>query len=260
MPLPRVHAFELNDQPWLPEALRRAETDYLGFVVAKAGAFTPLAARLAALVDAPGGGRIVDLCAGGGGPYPELLADVERARGRPTELVLTDLRPNARLAARLGPVADRARVEPAPVDARRVSPALGGVRTLFDGLHHFRPAEARALLGDAARARVPILVAEASERSVAALLASLLIPLFVLLATPFVRPRSGWTLLFTYVVPILPLAIFWDGLVSCLRSYRVDELRALVAGLEDGYEWEAGAVRKAGRAVTFLVGRPRTSG
>lgn len=37
MALPRVHAFELNDQPWLPEALRRAETDYLGFVVAKAG-------------------------------------------------------------------------------------------------------------------------------------------------------------------------------------------------------------------------------
>ena len=50
-------------------------------------------------------------------------------------------------------------------------------------------------------------------------------------------------------MPLLPLCIFWDGLVSCLRTYRVDELRALVDGLDDGYRWEAGTVRKAGRNV-----------
>jgi len=31
-------------------------------------------------------------------------------------------------------------------------------------------------------------------------------------------------ILFTYVVPILPLLIFWDGLVSQLRTYSVQEL------------------------------------
>lgn len=106
------------------------------------------------------------------------------------------------------------------------------MRTLFDGLHHFAPADARAVLADAAAAREPILVAEASERSAAALV-------------------------LTYLVPLLPLCIFWDGLVSCLRTYRVDELRALVADLNDGYRWETGTVRKAGRNVTFLLGTPQ---
>lgn len=243
----RLHLFEFNDQPWLPETLRRAETGYLGVLIRKARVFAPLAPRLSALVDLCSGDdgrdRIVDLCSGGGGPYPDLLALVDGARGRATTLTLTDLHPNAAL----GVVA---------ADARAVPPSLPGVRTLFDGLHHFAPADARAIFADAAAARAPILVGEASERSVPALIACLLIPLFVLLAMPFVTPRASLALLLTYVVPILPLIIFWDGLVSCLRTYRVDELRALVAGLDDGYAWEAGELRRAGRAVTFLVGRP----
>jgi hypothetical protein len=252
----RLHAFEFNDQPWLPEALRRAELDYLGFVIAKSRVFSTLAPRLAALVDASGHDRIIDICGGGGGPYPELLRAVDAVRGRPTELVLTDLHPNPGVLARLGDGAANIRVEPLPVDARHVPPSLAGARTLFDGLHHFRPADARALLADAAAARAPILVAEASERSVQAVIACLLIPLFVILVMPLVRPRSLWTLLLTYVVPLVPLLIMFDGLISCLRTYRVDELRALTAGLDDGYVWEAGAERRAGRAVTWLAGHP----
>ena len=243
------------DQRWWPQLLRRAATDYLAFVVSKAGAFTPLAGRLAALVDGAAAPRIVDLCAGSGGPYPALLDDVDAARGgRATELVLTDLHPGGGRST--GADDARVRAEPRSIDARQVPRELGGVRTLFDGLHHFAPADARALLADAAAARAPILVAEASERSVAAIVACVFIPLFVLVAMPFVRPRSAAALALTYLVPLLPLCIFWDGLVSCLRTYRVDELRALVAGLDDGYRWEAGTVRKAGRNITYLVGQP----
>jgi hypothetical protein len=252
----RLHAFEFNDQPWLPEVLRRAETDYLALVIRKARAFTPLAPRLAALVDAAGCDRIVDVCGGGGGPYPELLRLVDGIRGRPTELVLTDLHPNPGMLARVGAGNARITIVAEPVDARRVPASLDGARTLFDGLHHFRPADARALLADAAAARAPILVAEASERSVAAVIACLLIPLFVIVVTPFVRPRSLVALLLTYLVPIVPLLILWDGVVSCLRCYRLDELRALCAGLDENYVWEAGAERIHGRAVTWLAGRP----
>jgi hypothetical protein len=137
-----------------------------------------------------------------------------------------------------------------------VPPSLTGARTLFDGLHHFRPADARALLADAAAAGAPILVAEASERSVQAVIACLLIPLFVIVVMPWVRPRSLTALVLTYLIPIVPLLILWDGIVSCLRSYRVDELRALSDGLGSGYVWEAGAERSRGRAVTWLAGRP----
>ena len=140
---------------------------------------------------------------------------------------------------------------------RHVVPAsVAAAGRAWHPLHHFAPADARAVLADAAAAREPILVAEASERSAAAILGSIFIPLFVLLVMPLVRPRSAAALVLTYLLPLLPLCIFWDGLVSCLRTYRVDELRALVADLDHGYRWETGTVRKAGRNVTFLLGTP----
>ena len=249
--LPRIQFFEWNDQPWLPETLRRSATEYLATVLDLGRPFSPLAPRLAALLDRHGD-RVIDLASGGAGPWRTLRDDVAAARGgRAPEVTMTDLHPNERAAQR-GLV-----YEPAPVDAREVPERLVGVRTMFDGLHHFRPDDARAVLGDACRRRAPILVADATNRRIAVVLASLvLVPLLVLLVTPFVRPLSGWRLLFTYVVPVLPLLIVWDGVVSCLRTYTPDELRALGAGL-DGFTWEAGELRTRGAIVTYLIGEPR---
>ena len=83
----------------------------------------------------------------------------------------------------------------------------------------------------------------------------LIVPLLVLLVTPFVRPFSLARLLLTYLVPVLPLLILWDGIVSCLRTYRPDELLALTAGL-DGHRWRATELRQRGSIVTVLVGEP----
>jgi hypothetical protein len=122
---------------------------------------------------------------------------------------------------------------------------------MFDGLHHLRPADARAVLADAHRRRAPLVIGEAMSRRPRMLVTTPLIPLFVLLLTPRIRPVSGWQLLFTYALPILPLAIAWDGFVSCLRTYRPRELLALTEGL-DGYRWDAGEER----GLTYLIGEP----
>jgi hypothetical protein len=172
-------------------------------------------------------------------------------------VTLTDLYPNRAAFARAAAATDGAVAGwDAPVDARAVPPELTGVRTVFDALHHFRPADARALLADAQARRQPIVVVEGTRRRLSSLLGMLLVPLFVLLLTPRIRPFSWTRLLFTYVVPLVPLLVLWDGVVSCLRSYRLAELRALTAGLDAGYRWEAGEYKVRGAAVTFLVGQP----
>jgi hypothetical protein len=66
-------------------------------------------------------------------------------------------------------------------------------------------------------------------------------------------------------VPVLPLFVLWDGLVSCLRVYSPRELRALVDSLEprhrDAYDWDIGRIRLPGPPVyaTYLVGVPRSA-
>jgi hypothetical protein len=252
---PRLHLAELGDQPWLPDALRRGETDYLAAALAVGRPFTPLSPRIGALLDRAGTDRVVDLGSGGAGPWPHLAGAVAATRaGRAPQVTLTDLRPNR------GAIAHAATLgfayEDAPVDARDVPAHLGGVRTLFDAFHHLRPADARAVLASAHHARAPIVLGEALSRRPTTLISTLLlVPLLVLVLTPRVRPVTLWRLVLTYLVPILPLVIWFDGVVSCLRAYRPHELLALTEGL-DGYRWEAGELRHHGALVTFLIGEP----
>jgi hypothetical protein len=82
----------------------------------------------------------------------------------------------------------------------------------------------------------------------------------VLVLTPAIRPFRWSRLLWTYLLPVLPLAILFDGVVSCLRVYTPDEMLAMgreVGG--DEYEWEAGFERPAGSPlpIPYLIGMPR---
>ena len=58
----------------------------------------------------------------------------------------------------------------------------------------------------------------------------------------------------TYLVPVAPLFLFWDGLVSGLRLYSVRELRAIVDSLPvNDYVWDLGALPFP-RSITYLIG------
>jgi len=60
-------------------------------------------------------------------------------------------------------------------------------------------------------------------------------------------------------VPVVPLVTLFDGLVSCLRSYSVQELRELTERLNpNDYEWHIGTVQNKWIPipVTYLIGMP----
>jgi hypothetical protein len=250
----RMHLFELEDQGWFPVVIRDLATDYLQFIQERFRidrAMTPLVRRA---LDDGGATRIVDLCSGGSGPLLGLVTDLA-AEGRPVHATLTDLFPNipafAKIAAASGGLIG---YERAAVDAREVPPRLTGLRTIFNGFHHFRPADARAVLHAAAAARQPIAIFEVSERSLRTL-PVLLTPVFVWLATPFMRPFTWQRFVWTYLIPLVPLTCLWDGMVSQLRAYTVPELRQLCQGSAP-MRWEAGQVpiAKGGGRLTYLIG------
>jgi len=256
-----VQSVELLDLPGLPRGLRTLMTEYLQAAERLGGARVVelLAGKVESLVSGRESREVVDLCSGSGGLTPAVARRLAEA-GKAVHVTLTDRFPDPGAAARLS-AEERAVVRacPDPVDARAVPAALRGARTVFIGFHHFPAAAAREVLADAVRAGEPILVFEATERSWAALLPfALATPLLVWLLTRFVRPFRWSRLLFTYLLPILPLAVVWDGVVSHLRTYTCDELRALGSGVDGGWSWEARRERIPGTPVfaTSLLGRP----
>ena len=253
----RRQLFEFNESKWFPQLLRNYETDYLETLFRRTWIYAGIVPALAGFLRRCGTRSIVDLCSGGGGPLPALVGPLFEELGE-IQVTLTDRYPNRRAFERLAAASHgRIAFRLDPVDALHPPRGLEGVRTLFDAFHHFPPPRARRILAEAVRDRAPIAIFEAPNRRWPFVLASILTPLFVLMLTPSARPFRWSRLLYTYLVPVLPVVIGWDGLVSHLRAYLVSELETMTCEVGGpGYEWTVEEIRSGPARITTVLGWP----
>ena len=72
-----------------------------------------------------------------------------------------------------------------------------------------------------------------------------------------IRPMSWQQLIFTYIVPILPIIIAWDGAVSNARTYTLADMDILLEGLKsDDYIWKKNTIKGKGGNKIYLMGLP----
>jgi hypothetical protein len=259
----RIHLFEFTDLACYPQQFRRMQTDYLQFVVTMGVGHEHLVPLFAKALKHARTTEIVDLCSGGSGPWVRLQAQC-KAAGLDVSVKLTDKFPDPE-ALQKWDAATRQGIEylAEPVDALDVPINLYGMRTLFEGFHHFKPEQARSILQDAVEKKVAIGIFEASLKPPFGLLLLLLSPLLTLmgyfLITPLIKPRSLARFFWTYVIPIVPLATCWDGFISLLRVYSLQELHDLTGQLAGtAYTWEIGHVSTGTPLFDFryLIGYP----
>ena len=261
----RVRFIELHEQPWFPSSLRDEITDALQFGLNLSKAYAPIAPLLRGVLDSAGSCSVVDLCSGGGGPWLELSRKLQSRKlqgGGPglqiSHIWLTDKYPNLRALENAGAPSENIAYYPSSVDAMKVPSELRGFRTMFTSFHHFSPEEARAILQNAADAGEGIGIFEITRRAplTIGLMFSWVVMLFV--CTPWIRPFRWSRLLWTYLIPIIPLVFLFDGVVSCLRTYRPQELREIVDNLTASeYQWEIGEHSSGRVPITYLIGYPR---
>jgi len=261
MTFPRLHLFELEDQPWLPGIVRDLATDYLCFIQATFRLHRPTVPLLAEALRVTNQRQIVDLCSGGGGPVLQIQKALSVA-GLSVTITLTDRFPNWRAFQKIEESSEKqVTFVRESVDARFLPDRLIGLRTIFNSFHHFRESDALKILLDAVEAGQPIAIFEYTERAALIVLLTLILtPLLVALATPFIRQFSCSRMVLTYLLPLIPLTCWWDGVVSQLRAYTVEELETLTKKLPcDSYCWHSGTVslpRSPGH-LTYLLGRSR---
>lgn len=258
----RIHLFEFEDMPWFPDWIRVLMTQYIMTfhkILGTAEVLEELVEKGLQKSEAP---MIIDLCSGSGGPMLE-VADKLRTSGKFPELklVLSDLYPNQKAAKAINQKEeDSVTYLVDSLDATQVRKGLVGLRTMVSSMHHMKPELARKILKNAKEANQPILIFEISDNSAPIFLWWLAIPFaFItsLFFTPMVRPISWQQLVFTYLIPILPLFIAWDGAVSNARTYTLEDMGELIEGLTDeNYSWEMGKVKGKGGNKLYLLGYP----
>ncbi len=251
----RIHLFEFEDQKWFPNFLRNYGTDFLQFLSNKTKMYKPILPIIEKGLRKSKTSQIIDLGSGGGGGLIWLNSELKK-NITDLKIILTDLYPNISAFKFIKEKADNFEYLEKPIDARNVPEGLKGLRTQFLSLHHFKPKDAKLILQNAIDTNNSIAIFEGQERSVPSILAMLFSPISVLLVTPLIRPFKIGRIIFTYLIPIVPLFVMWDGIVSSLRTYSIKEMHGLVESLNgsENFNWEIDKVKSGPGIVLYLLG------
>ncbi|KAK3316447.1 hypothetical protein B0H66DRAFT_295354 [Apodospora peruviana] len=264
--VPRMHLFEIDDQTWFPAFLRAkvqaaltvAWTTHVPMLQ------TSSPAQLVARVLSSSLGQtirdyvFIDFCAGGGGPTPSIETHLNRTltsslsdkEEEPVLFVLTDLHPHTeswRAAAALSP---NLTYIPESVDAANCPPDLiSSYKTpsssekpkrkifrLFNlAFHHFDDPLAKAILRNTVNTSDAFGIFELQQRNFLGFITCCLFGIGIFLCAPYYafKWRSPATLLFTYLIPVLPFVLVFDGWMSALRTRTPDEVEALLRTCTD---------------------------
>lgn len=264
----RVDVFEFEDAAWFPSWLRACMTKMI-VVVSRVVGVTPVLFQLTSrvLLDHKID-RIVDLGSGAGGVMPDVLKLLrEQPETSEMRLLMTDRYPNPEaLAAFHDPQTDHIGYEKETVDATDLASAPSGLKTMINCFHHMRPEQARSILESAQKNGEPILIYEMGENLGSFILWLLLLPvslpiLFLMccVMTPLARPMTIRQLVFTYLIPVIPVFFAWDGQATLPRLYTFSDYDKLLQGLNSSsYRWEKGHGKKSnGKQLgTYLLGVP----
>ncbi|KAJ4190171.1 hypothetical protein NW755_005310 [Fusarium falciforme] len=257
--IPRMHLFEIDDQPWFPAFLRARVQDaltraWMSNTPLQSQSPATLAASLliehldSSLPDY----TFVDFCAGGGGPTPSIARTVNthlHSRGAsPVRFVLTDLHPNVEAWDAVTKRNPLVTYEREPVDASAAPEHLSrrddGTKPfrLFNlAFHHFDDDLAKAILRDTIQTSEGFAIFELQDRSFASFVAVTLLGIGAILSAPLYawKWRSPATFIFSCLTPILPFVLAFDGYVSALRTRTPDEVEVLLRSCgADTSRWE----------------------
>lgn len=256
----RLHLFEFEDQSWFPNVIRVGGTDYLRYLLITTEVYKPCIKLLNEVLSQTGETKIVDLCSGGGGYIEEVRCELKNISTEKIAFTLTDKFPNIEAYKHLQNESNgEIGFDTRSIDAANVPGDLKGVRTMFSAIHHFQPKQVSSILQNAVDNKVPIAIFDGGDKSIFAIIGILIIhPIAFLLFTPFFKPFKLSRLLFTYVIPLIPLYTIWDGCVSILRLYKPKELLKIANSIRPGtYKWTAGKTRiRFGLHASYLIGVP----
>jgi hypothetical protein len=254
----RPRLIELHEQNWFPQFLRDIVTDTLQSILNCSRYHELVAPVLSTALKQARTCRVIDLCSGSGGPWFHLLPILNL--DQQVSIYLTDKFPNRSPFDKVELAAGHEITFCVdPVDAERVPHNLEGFRTLFNSFHHFEPERAAQILLDAVNRREGVAIFEVPKRSAITIFMSVIMAVGTLVLLPFLRSFTFSLFLWTYLIPVLPFVMWFDGVVSCLRAYTASELLQLtrVPALQP-YCWKVGTLNRpfSPFSVTYLIGYP----
>lgn len=255
----RFHLFEFEDLRWFPQVVREGMMDFLRHMITWLNFYGPVTPLIRDTMEHSNDDVLLELCAGGGGGVLKLRENLN-ALGSHPKIFLSDLFPNHPIYEQLKNITHgEIDFVPESINALDVPSRWRSMRIIFSAFHHFKPLQAQDILEDAWNKKVAIGIFDAGTKSIFTIIGIIVLqPIVFFLTTPFFKPFRWSRLIFTYVIPLIPLCTMWDGCVSVLRFYTLRQLISFTAQLNSkDYIWKVGQLKNSiGVKVNYVVGYP----
>lgn len=252
----RLELFEFEDFNWLPDYIRTGVTNLIKVFHSLVGTKDVLVGVITDCQEKIKFNQIIDLGSGSGGPMIEVVDKINMANEveKPIKLFLSDKYPNAKTVRRINDL-ELPNVEylKHSVDALEMKNSPNGLKTMIASFHHMPPSIAKQILSSAEESKEPILIYELAENNIPVMVWWLLLPISLtvlvvmsLIMTPLVRPLTINQIVFTYIIPVIPIVYAWDGQASIMRTYTFEDIKALIGKRKnERYVWEICQAKKS---------------
>ncbi|MCF6175194.1 MAG: hypothetical protein L3J71_05470 [Victivallaceae bacterium] len=257
----RLKIKEFHETAYCPAWLRDYLTDFLSFFTYHMNPYKPVCLLLKNALVQSKQTQIVDFCTGNGRYMIKILRNINGADGG-CQATVCDKFPNQQSVKELA-VLSGGQVEymAESVDLLDIQQMPAGFRTIFSGIHHFDETTIKIFLRSAIEQGCGVAFFDYTKRTwFNIIIPALLVPGLVWGVTPFIRPFSWRRLLFTYIIPLVPLLVMVDGCISNWKAYSPAEFTAMVAEFTDTkHEWQIGEQRSIFGTcpITYLIGYPK---
>ena len=260
----RIELFEFEDFDWLPKVVRSGVTNLIIVLHKMMGTKEVIARLLVSIREKYEFYQIVDLGSGSGGPMPDVIEQLNKTTPQePVSLILSDLHPNPKIVDTFNNhVSGNVSYHKDAINAMDIANTPKGVKTMIASFHHMNPSIAKKILNSAEENNEPILIYELAKNNVPFLIWCLLLPISLtilitmsLVMTLFVRPLRFKQLLFTYIIPLIPIVYAWDGQASLMRTYTFNDVKKLLGENENpNYTWTIADAKKAnGKKLGYYI-------
>ncbi|MCP4847810.1 MAG: hypothetical protein GY899_07690 [Verrucomicrobiaceae bacterium] len=238
----RLHLFEFHERSECPGFIRDSVVEALGRGLRRGGFSAVMGPAFEEFLKIAEPAHVLDLCSGSGQPTANLIQWLKAKESPLPQFILSDLFPNlATLKTTCDEEPDSLKVQAPPVNAIEVPTGIKhDARMLVNAFHHFDKEQARKILENCSSEKKSIFIFECSPRGFRRLtrlaLSMPAVPLAIL-ANPFLARRQKLLkFIFTYLLPLIPIAFTWDTIVTNLRTYSEPEWKILTQSIT-GYRW-----------------------
>ncbi len=260
----RIQLFEFEDFNWFPKPIRTGMTNLIIVLHKLLGTSRVISNLIISIKKRYDFHQVIDLGSGSGGIMPEVIQTINDTNpSSPLKLRLTDLHPNPKVVHRINNEhEDYISYHESSIDATNFSDLSEGLKTMINSFHHMPPAIAKGILKSAQNNKQPLFIYEIAENKIPTVLWWLLLPLslsilfiMVLFMTPFTKGLTWKQLLFTYIIPIIPICYAWDGQASLVRMYTFKDVEQLLTDIKnDDYTWEMDQAKKEnGKPLGYYI-------